>query len=219
MRGLPRTVALTALLLVAGGTRPVRASEAWPSDHGFEIGFRTGASVPVGDVESGWPLSDSRGVQFPLWLDLGYRVGAVVVGAYGQWAPGLHGSQLECRNASCFVYAWKAGVEVQIHPVGRHRSIDPWLSFGFGYEWNDWEVKDATGGARQTLEGWDFARYGLGVDFALTPSLRIGPFIHGTVSQFTKGSWSGSPPAWSWSISERAVHSWITLGVRLTGLL
>ena len=81
---------LWALLLVAGGNRPVRASEEWPSDHGFEIGFRTGASFPVGDVESGWPLSDSRGVQVPLWLDLeaALRLGALT-GETHATAPAL----------------------------------------------------------------------------------------------------------------------------------
>lgn len=218
MRGAPRTVALAALLLVVGGSPPAAASEKWPSDHGFELGLRTGASLPVGDIESGSPLSWSRGVQFPLWLDLGYRIGPVVLGAYGQFAPGLYAATgLACPNGSCFTYGWRAGVEVQIHPFGRDRTVDPWFSFGMGYEWNTSKVTDLTGNYQDTLQGWDFARYGLGVDFALAPSLRIGPFVHGTLSQFTNQT--SSPPGFLRWIEQRAVHGWITLGVRLTSLL
>ena len=213
-------VALAAVLLVAG-SGPARADEPWPSAHGFEVGFRTGASFPVGDTESGVTLSSDRGVQFPLWLDLGYRIGDLVVGAYGQWAPGLPGSSLrefDCTNASCLVYAWKAGFEVQIHPAGRNRAVDPWISFGFGFEWNTWKFKDSRGDGQETLLGWDFARYGLGVDFALNPGLRIGPFVHGTVSQFGQYNISWSYPNERW-FSQKSVHSWITVGVKLTGLL
>ncbi|HTS80622.1 MAG TPA: hypothetical protein VMH40_08485 [Myxococcaceae bacterium] len=76
---------------------------------------------------------------------------------------------------------------------------------------------DQSGDAQETLQGWDFARYGLGVDFVLTPSLRMGPFVHGTVSEYVNNAWS--PPGSLQWISQRSVHSWITIGVKLTGLL
>ena len=106
MRGTPTTVALAALLLIIAGSPPARAGESWSSNHGLEIGFRTGVSLPAGDVAPGWTLSESRGVQFPLWVDLGYRIGPIVVGGYGVWAPGLNTSI--CGNATCLTYAWKA---------------------------------------------------------------------------------------------------------------
>lgn len=212
--------ALTIGSLLVGGV-----AGAAPSEQGFEIGFRTGVMFPVGDAASGAKLSDGFGVQFPFWVDLGYRFGNVVVGAYGQWAAGLTGSTIDCGDASCSASAWRAGMEVQIHPAGRQGTVDPWFSLGFGYEWDTLHASASSGAGEvsgsATLHGWDIGRIGLGVDFPLTPWLRIGPFLHATVSEFTVGSLSisnnqlltGSRP-----IDQKAVHSWITLGVKLTAL-
>ena len=64
------TAALAAVLLV-GGEMPAGADETRPAPYGFEIGFRTGASFPLGEVQPGVTLSWQRGVQFPLWVDFG----------------------------------------------------------------------------------------------------------------------------------------------------
>jgi len=208
--------ALLATVLLAGEGLP-GAEKARPSSNGFEIGFRMGASFPAGNIVPGWKLSEARDVQFPLWVDIGYRVGVLVIGAYGQWAPQI---PVNCSQSSCFVYAWKAGVEVQIHAARRHDRVDPWISFGVGYEWNTsqfWQNNTGTDG-QETLKGWDLARFGLGVDFALSPGLKIGPFVHGTVSQFERFDHSWGYPNTDVFI-EKSLHSWITLGVKLTGLL
>lgn len=216
MTGTPGTVALAALLLVVGASPPARA-DGWTSNHGFEIGFRTGVSLPAGDFRPGWPLSDERGPQLPLWVDLGYRIGPVMVSGYGVWAPGT--TRGECSDATCFTYAWKAGVELQIHAARRGERIDPWLSFGIGYEWNTFQYWDHISGTdgQETLQGWDLARFGLGVDFALSPSLKLGPFVHATVSQFVKFDHSNGYPNTDWFI-DKSLHSWITIGVKLTNL-
>src|SRR5262245_28255092 len=133
MRQLSRTAALIAALL-AGAAGSAHAADGAPSEQGFEVGFRTGVAIPVGDAASSAKLSNLLGLQFPLWVDLGYRFGPLVVGAYGQWAAGLLGRAADCEAASCSVSAWRAGLEVQVHPYGR-RQIDPWVSLGFGYEW------------------------------------------------------------------------------------
>ena len=92
-------------------------------------------AIPVGDTSSGYKLSDGLGLQFPLWVDIGYRLGNLVIGAYGQWAPGLVGSQIDCQDVKCSAWAWRAGLELQVHPAGRG-GVDPWISLGFGYEWD-----------------------------------------------------------------------------------
>jgi hypothetical protein len=213
------TAALTAVLLM-GAEMPTGADEARPASHGFEIGFRTGASFPVGEVQPGVTLSWQRGVQFPLWVDLGFRVGVLMIGTYAQWAPGIPGSQLGCSmpDSSCFVYSWKVGFEMRIHAAGREAKVDPWISLGFGYEWNKNQFKDHGVDGEDTFEGWDLVRVGLGVDFLLTPGLKIGPFVHGTVSEFVKYEPHVGNPGSQW-ILDKSLHSWITLGVKLTGLL
>jgi len=221
MRQVLRTAALVGAVLVLPASS-ASAAEGALANNGFEIAFRTGVSFPVGQAASNSKLSDSFGVQFPLWVDLGYRFGNVVVGAYGAWSPGLLGSEVDCGEASCSVSAWRAGLEAQLHLIGRDRAVDPWISLGFGYQWDILHASfsspfgQASGSV--AIHGWDLARVGFGVDFRLTPWLRLGPFVHGTVSQFVEDSVTLEGRTDSQPIEDKAIHSWITIGVKVTFL-
>lgn len=84
---------LTGVLLLAPGATP--AAEAGPTAGGFEAALHSGVMVPLGDAAGGSTvdegelsskLSESFGLQFRLWLDVGYHIDRVFVGAYGQSA-------------------------------------------------------------------------------------------------------------------------------------
>ena len=221
MRNVLRSAALAGLV-VLGAAGPVRAAEGAPAESGFEIAFRSGVLIPVGNLSSGSKLKDAFGLQFPLWVDLGYRWDKYFVGAYGQYAFGLVGGQVDCGPATCSAGAFRAGFELQMHPNGRG-SVDPWLGIGFGYEW-DMVHESMFNGATYvtgsvTVHGWDIARIGAGVDFALTRGLHIGPFVEATVSEFVKAGVSFPNYEYSNEIPSKAVHSWISIGVKITGLL
>ena len=221
MRRVLRDAAILGLVVV-GAARSARAAEGEPAEHGLEIAFRTGVLVPVGNSAEGSKLSDGFGVQFPLWIDVGYRWDKFFVGAYGQYAFGVVGGQVDCGPASCSIGAFRAGLELQMHPNGRG-SVDPWLGIGFGYEWDTLHASMFNGATyvsgSATIHGWDIARVGAGVDFALTRGLRIGPFVEATVSEFVKAGVSFGDYDSSSEIFHKSVHSWISVGVKITGLL
>ena len=86
--------------------------------------------------------------------------------------------------------------------MGRVR-VDPWIGLGFGYEW-----QHLTSGF--TFQGWDFLRIGGGCDFALLPGFSVGPFAEISIGEFTRVG--------SRELPFKALHYWLTFGLKLTGL-
>ena len=212
MHRLLKTI-VAAVLVAATEARGVENETA---SNGFEVAFRSGVLIPAGDAAQDATLSDGYGVQFPLWIDLGYRLDRLFVGAYGQYAFGLLGSQLTCQSGtSCSEYALRVGLELQYHLLGRVR-VDPWLGLGAGYEWDSVHASNSSESATVTLQGWEFLRLEAGVDFAVADSLRLGPFVGFSMGQFDHGSVSGTTGDTSQSIDQKALHFWICVGLKLT---
>jgi len=164
-------------------------------------------------------MSDTFGVQFPLWVDVGYRFDTLFIGAYGQYAFGLLGGQADCGSLglSCSIAAIRTGFEAQFHPAGR-LDVDPWVGVAFGYEWQSLQVSNAMGAVAVTLQGWEIARLGGGCDFAVTPWHRLGPFAEFSINEFVQTGFSGSQGGSSEPIPRKALHFWISVGIKLTGL-
>lgn len=230
-----RAAVFTALLLGTGGAR---AEGRGPSTGGFEVAFRSGILVPLGEARAAYvdpdgevyteELSDFFGVQFPLWLDLGYRFDRVFVGAYGQYAFGLAGRYLcSGSGSSCSTNAVRVGFELQWHPFdwpADQVQADPWLGVGFGYEWATWRISGISPRSN-TLQGWDFLRLGFGIDFGIANKLALGPFIEWSLGQYSKVDFAYdtagctycvNPAAGSSSIERKALHFWLAFGLKLT---
>src|SRR5215472_9533538 len=209
---------LIIVVLLDAGRSVAQPDVTGPASQGWEIAFRTGAMVPVGDAAEGAKLSDTFGVQFPLWLDLGYRFDKFFVGAYGQYAFGLLGKTITCDNPNlkCSVSAVRLGFEFQFHPGGRTK-IDPWLGLGFGYQWSSIHLSDPSGSGTLSAEGWDLGRIEVGVDFAVGKVVRFAPFVGATIGQYGKTSASSSSgQERSGPIDQKAIHSWISFGLKAT---
>jgi len=235
VRRVLRAAAFTVLLLGTGGAR---AEGRGASTGGFEVAFRSGVLVPLGDATAvyvdpdgdvyGEELSGLFGVQFPLWLDLGYRFDQVFVGAYGQYAFGLAGRYL-CWSpqSSCSTNAIRVGFELQWHPFdwpADQVQVDPWLGVGFGYEWASWRIS-GTDPRSNTFQGWDFLRLGFGVDFGIADKLALGPFVECSLGQFSKVDFAYAaggctycvnPETGSYDIQRKALHFWLAFGLKLT---
>jgi hypothetical protein len=177
---------------------PTRADDSVRSVSGLEIAFRTGLQIPLGWETQYTQLSD-LGLQWPLWVDLGYRWDKVFLGASGQYAFAPSTSVSNCT--SCF--AVRTGFVAQLHPAG-HSSVDPWIGLGFGYEWQHLS-------SSFTLHGWDFLRVGGGCDFRFLPGFSIGPFAEVSIGEFTHVG--------STELPFKALHYWLTLGLKVTGFL
>jgi hypothetical protein len=183
-----------------------------PSKSGWEVAFRTGAIFPAGDLVPGSQLSVGVGVEFPLVVDVGYRIDEhFFLGVVGQYAFGTVGSGSCDQGASCLVMNGRVGPEVQIHPLGRLGRLDPWFGLGFGYEWQLY--RESTSGFSDTLtvSGFDFLNVDLGIDFPVG-KVHLGPYVGFTIGEFDHANDSGK----SNSIDDKALHYWFSVGIKLT---
>jgi hypothetical protein len=179
---------------------------------GWELAFRTGVIFPAGDAASGAALSLEVGVQFPLVLDVGYRINEhFFVGVVGQYAIGTIPSGQCDSSQSCSESNGRVGAELQVHPLGRSGRVDPWFGLGFGYEWQLYGVSSSGQSGTLALSGFDFLNVDVGIDFPVG-KVHLGPYFGFTLGQFDHASDSNG----SASIDEKALHYWFCVGLKLT---
>ncbi len=238
MLGVLRAAVFAVALLVAASES--QAAGAGPTPSGFEVAFRSGVVLPFGNERTyagiggedatSVKLSEHFGLQFPLWLDVGYRIDHVFVGAYGQYAFGLSSSGYCSAGYSCSANAVRVGFELRYHPfdwVAGQAPVGPWFGVGFGYEWATWNA-NATEAVpptttccsriSNTLQGWDFVRLGFGGDLAVANRLLVGPFIECSLSQFEKVDYTLDSQTGSSGIGGKALHFWLVFGLKVTWL-
>ena len=244
MRRALGSALLTGVVLLTPGA--TRAAGSGASPGGFEVAFRSGLMVPLGDAAGGnavdegdWTLklSEAFGLQFPLWLDVGYRIDRVFVGAYGQYAFGLGPAGGLCGGGSysCSSTAVRVGFELQFHlfdrPADQSR-VDPWFGVGFGYEWATSRESRSVSpepfyplNVSSTYQGWDFLRLGVGLDFGLGSTLALGPFLECSLGQFQQHDQTleyaglnntSYTDTYSGSIQRKTLHFWFAIGLKLT---
>lgn len=203
---------------------------------GFELGARTGYAIPMGKVSdegTSNKLSDSVSGVIPLQLDVGYRVlPSLMVGGYIMYGFGITGDALDksCdlikasgADASCTSHDVRLGLQAQYHFMP-DASVDPWIGGGIGYEWLTFGFKGTRNGVSSevstTGHGFEFINLQGGADFSVAPKVGIGPFLSFSVGQYAKASCDGAGCAGtSNDIDKKAMHQWLTLGVRGTFVL
>jgi hypothetical protein len=157
------------------------ASAASAEEHqsgSFDLSLRVGVVGESGDVLISSPL-------FPVWLGVGYRFGGVwYVGVAGLFALG---PSTTTGGVTTNPYNAQFLVEMAIHPAGYSR-VDPWVGFGLGAEWYN--------GVKANFVPVSFD---LGVDFALGPVFRLGPFAAVQVA-----------------FNGNDTHEWFVVGLKLS---
>ena len=213
--------ALLALLVCVG---PASAEELAVR---FEAGVRVGIGLPVGNIAGATQtaaaasLGDWVSWTAPIQIDAGARIGPVFVGGFGSYAFGKGGSALENANTRSAGDA-RVGFEVLWHfaPDGK---LDPWAGLGVGYEWLTLNATVGTASASVTVRGFEFVNAQAGIDFPLGHPFRIGPFVQATLSQYTSGSGELTTPKGTvpgdGDIQSKALHSWISVGLRFALVL
>ncbi len=216
-------------------------SQAHAETTGFELGGRIGYGIPMGKATgegTNSNLADGIKGMIPLQLDIGYRaIPSLMVGGYVMYGFGFTGDSIseDCDrlkglgvDASCSTHDVRLGIQAQYHftPDGK---LDPWIGAGIGYEWLTFGVDFSSGGASvktsTTGNGVEFINLQGGADFALAPGFGLGPFLSLSVGQYSETSTScdgsGCTPdlTRSATIDKKAIHEWLTLGVRGTFVL
>jgi len=228
---MPRhTVPVTVLAaaLVAALANAATAAEL-PAP-GLEIGARVGYAFSAGNIGaapngSDQNLSDFVSGQWPLWLDLGYRLTPNwYLGGFFQYGFGTvnEDEQSGCRNAnvSCSASDVRAGL------MGRYQfavagPVLPWLGLGVGYEWGSFSVHQSLIGDSDTdtsRSGFEFANVQVGADYHLTPRVSVAPFISVSIGQYQSMSTTATIGATTTTmdddLAKKSLHEWILVGLR-----
>lgn len=220
-----RALALAVLLAAPSAlAQPAPASTggAPPAHTGFQLAVRGGVSGPLGKL-TGEPddsLSRSFRIQVPLTLDIGGKVSDhFFLGGYLGFGFGAAGSNFDdvCNTdlVTCGAGSLRLGALIQYHfrPAAR---VNPWAGYGIGLEASAVVAQLPQGDASFGASGWDFGRLMGGVDFRLPTGFGVGPYAElavGRYSNLHEESPGGRDQ--TFDIPQKAVHAWLTLGVRI----
>ena len=203
---------------------------------GIELGLRTGYALPLGDASGGRTLTTSTGTttttttttgsslsdgvsgQIPLWVDVGYRFTPnFYVGGFFQYGFAFipNNAETGCGQGgvSCSGHDVMFGVNAHYH-VMPDAPFDPWIGLGFGYETLTFNLSQAGQSADVSASGWQFVNFQVGGDYHVTPSFGVGPFVALSLGQYSSVSVSGGGSSTSNDIANKAMHEWLTFGLR-----
>jgi hypothetical protein len=198
--------------------------EAPDAHTGFQIALRTGFSVPTGSVSgaANSSMSTTFKTQIPLLADVGVKLtpniflggllGLSIGGAGNDYRNGNGCPDIPAR--SCVATDFRIGAELQYHFQPDQR-MNPWVGVGFGYE--SATASASGGGASSSLNvsGWELLKLSGGLDFRLSRTFGIGPWVGLDLGQYTRfhSEVAGVPN--DGSIQSTALHEWFSLGVRV----
>ncbi len=196
----------------------ILAAPAARADGSIALNARAGVAKPFGDIGDGVSLSDSVEWAFPLQADLQFRfTKQLSVGAYGRYAATTLASRTSdaCTGFSCKL------ADVGLGAIAEYRFSSrleggPWIGALVGYERLQGDV--SSGGTAptkvsSTMSGFE-AGAQVGVDFELG-GVTIGPWGSIRVGEFSKSKLGSG----STSISDKGLHGWLEIGLRLSLLL
>jgi hypothetical protein len=203
---------------------PLPPGQAPPSRTGFQIAFRTGATIPAGKISSAQPMADVFAMQVPLQVELGAKpIPELFIGVYAGFAFGGVSSSFErdCHLAGidCSSRSTHVGVEVIAYllPSGW---VNPWLGYGLGYESNTQIGQAGAATATQSVSGLELAHLMSGLDVRVSRNVGLGPILDVAIGRYSsyQRDAAGSLGAVDADIEDTALHAWVSLGARLVFL-
>ncbi len=229
-----RTSVLVALIACTRAARAAPTPEneyagASPASTGFQMAIRSGLSFPFGNASgvSSDTLSRRYAWQVPIALDLGAKITpSIFVGAYVQLGFGAEGSDKEVaafcddndenfsNDVSCSVLTARLGLLMN-YQFSPDKVMNPWVGYGIGFESASQSLNDKQHGYTETttVSGLTYAQLAGGIDFR--GAVGVGPYAEVALGTFSRTSTEQyGRKVYSGSIDDRALHAWVTLGVR-----
>jgi hypothetical protein len=194
------------------------------------MAFRTGVTAPFGDASgaAGDTLARRYAWQIPFVIDLGARFArSFFVGAYIGGALGSTGSDERIDAAcvdddengrndiACTSTSGRIGLEAS-YSFQPDDSLNPWIGYGIGFEVASASIRDDYHGVTEsvTSTGVTYADIAVGLDFR--KKVGIGPFFDVALGQFNNTTTDlGSRGTYKYKIEDKALHGWLTIGLRL----
>ena len=215
---LALTLALPTLASAQYGPRRVRHWGYGPPPSGPTLSAWLGVGVPSGNIsdEGDGPLGDVVNNDFVIGVGAGYRFNPLFrAGFFFEGAPlNIHDSAC-APGDPCDGSDVRFGLDAQLH-LAPYRRADPWVGMGVGYEWLSFHATgcDSTGACfaeRFRYGGWLFPRLSAGLDLAVSPMARIGPYLSYSAGQYANVD---TTSAGSQSIQNQSFHGWLEIGFR-----
>ncbi|HET9930663.1 MAG TPA: hypothetical protein VFQ35_08245 [Polyangiaceae bacterium] len=193
------------------------------------MAVRTGLSFPFGNAtgNSADTLSRRYAWQIPIAFDLGAKITrSIFVGTYLQVGFGAEGSDNEVaafcddndenfsNDVSCSVLTARLGLLMN-YQFSPDKVLNPWIGYGIGFESASQSLKDKQHGYSEstTVSGLTYAQLSGGFDFR--GAVGVGPYAEIALGAFSRTSTEQyGRKVYSGSIDDRALHAWVTLGVR-----
>jgi opacity protein-like surface antigen len=197
---------------------PAAAPAAAPAkEGGVELGLRVGYGLPLGDAVKDGKLSDGFSGQVPIWLDVGYRINKnIYAGVYFAYGFAFLNKDKACPGgADCSASDMRFGVNAHYH-IMPDQAFDPWVGIGIGYEIAG--LKASAGGQefKATYSGLEFVNLQVGGDYKVSPQLAVGPFVALSIAQYSSYKTDPELPGADSTIKDKAIHEWLTIGVKGT---
>lgn len=191
-----------------------------PAQSGPMFALRGGVGVPSGPIASTGPdVADLVSRKVPFGVDIGYRFGPRIwAELHFEFAPATPAASLCAAGASCSASDVRFGALLALRLLPGRR-VDPWLGAGVGAEVLEVEGRDAVSAAHVE---WSWAGVELpfveaGLDVALSDRVGLGPFASLSFVRFTSASARADDGAKvSGAVTGRAVHRWVSAGLRVT---
>jgi hypothetical protein len=194
-------VAVSALAVLA----PSLSHAQW------NIGARAGYMHGFGEADATFSLDDFSRSQIPFQLDVGYRVGDVLIlGGYFSYGVGFESGfvkdSCDAGGIDCSASSLRFGGQVLFDfPV-----IGPWLGLGLGYESVSVEL-DGVASVDMSLRGVEWVLQG-GWEFPLMPKFAVGPYASVSMGRYV----SFESDVGDGEIADKSFHGWASVGLRGT---
>lgn len=181
----------------------------------LKLAIGTGYGIPMGDALKDHKLSDTYAGEIPVELELSYKVNhAISAGLYFGYGYGLVSSNelmpgMKASDHFDSLSALRFGVQGE-YEFGKVGPALPFAGLRVGYVSES--AKLAAGGTSKTT-GWEYFTLVGGAEFEAGEGFAVGPFVSFSLGQYTNEKPAGEASA-SIPSSERAMHEWLTIGVR-----
>jgi len=177
----------------------------------FTLGARLGYGIPMGDAVKDAPLKDEVKSQIPIQLDALYRITPdIAAGLYFSYGFVQLNSDVsdacDAANVDCSASSMRLGVEATYTLTKVSPTFVPWFGAGIGFEWLSEKAEFGGVSATQDVTGFEFLNLQGGADYKVSPQLAVGPYVQFSIGQYS--SVEGN------DITDKAMHEWLSFGVR-----
>jgi hypothetical protein len=173
--------------------------------HGFQMALRTGYAIPMGS------LHELVSGQVPVLVDLGGKPDRhLFIGGFVGFGFGGTEGALARTCGDCGAGTFQIGAQIH-YAILPDAWVNPWFGYGLGFS----ELNASDGPSALRLRSFDIAHLFAGVDFRLSRSFGLGPFLDFDLATYSTRHVEGPPGTFTDAeVSSRRLHEWLTIGPR-----